>query len=82
MIPSVAVFGPTVAHVISGAFLIETIFNWPGLSRYGMNAILLKDINAISAVVLVYGLLFVIANFFVDVIVGYLDPRISSNVSS
>jgi len=82
LIPSVSVFGPAIAAIISGAFLIETIFNWPGLSRYGMNAIMQKDINAISAVVVVYGTLFVIANFFVDVIVGYLDPRISSNVSS
>lgn len=77
LIPSVSVFGPAIASIIGGAFLVETIFNWPGLSYYGMNAIMQKDLNAISAVVLVFGALFVFANFIVDIIVGYLDPRIS-----
>jgi len=82
LIPSVSIFGPTIATIIGGAFLIETIYNWPGLSRYGMNAILQKDLNAISAVVLVYSALFIIANFLVDVVVGYLDPRISMRSST
>ncbi len=82
LIPSVSIFGATIATVVSGAFLIETIFNWPGLSRYGMTAILQKDVNAISGVVLVYGTLFVIGNFIVDLIVGYLDPRIRMKTNS
>jgi len=76
LISPLSVFGPSVAAIIANAFLIESIFNWPGLSRYGMNAIMQKDINAISAVVIVYGTLYVIANILIDIIVSYLDPRI------
>jgi peptide/nickel transport system permease protein len=82
LIPSISIFGATVATIIGGAFLIETIFNWPGLSRYGMTAILQKDVNAISGVVLVYGFLFISGNFLVDLFVGYLDPRISMRSST
>jgi peptide/nickel transport system permease protein len=52
------------------------IFNWPGISRYGINAMLSKDLNAITAVVLVIGIVFMSVNIIVDVIVSYLDPRI------
>jgi peptide/nickel transport system permease protein len=55
---------------------VELIFNWAGLSRYGMNAMLRKDLNAISAVILVLGVLFITVNILVDLIVGALDPRI------
>ena len=58
------------------AFFIEVIFLWPGLSRYGMNAIMGKDLNAISTVILIFGVIFVLLNIVVDIIVSYLDPRI------
>lgn len=75
-IPGVSVAGLSLAHLIGYAFLIEMIFNWPGLSRYGMNAMLRKDLNSIIAVTIVYALLFVILNLIVDIIVNRLDPRI------
>jgi peptide/nickel transport system permease protein len=56
--------------------LVELIFVWPGLSRYGMNAILRKDLNAISAVILVLGVVFIVVNIAVDLVVSKLDPRI------
>jgi len=52
------------------------IFNWPGLSRYGMNTMLRKDLNAVTAVILVLGVVFVTVNIIVDLVVAYLDPRI------
>lgn len=77
LIPTVSILGLQFGALLGNAFLVELIFNWPGLSRYGMNAMLRKDLNAISAVVLIFGLGFVVANIIVDVIVNYLDPRIS-----
>jgi peptide/nickel transport system permease protein len=56
--------------------LVELIFNWPGIARYGMTSMLNKDLNAISAVILVLGAAFVIVNIVVDVVVAHLDPRI------
>jgi peptide/nickel transport system permease protein len=76
LIPTVSVMGLDMASLIGNAFLVELIFNWPGISRYGITAMLRKDLNAIVAVVMIAGIIFAIANIVVDLIVAYLDPRI------
>jgi peptide/nickel transport system permease protein len=76
LIPTISILGLDIAAMLSIAFIVELIFNWPGLSRYGMNAILRKDVNAISAVLLVLGIVFIFVNIVVDVVVARLDPRI------
>lgn len=76
LIPAVSVMGLDIASLMGNAFLVEVIFNWPGISRYGMEAMLRKDLNAISSVIVVFGLIFVLVNIIVDLTVAYLDPRI------
>jgi peptide/nickel transport system permease protein len=76
LIPTVSILGLDIASLFSIAFLVELIFNWPGLARYGLSAMLHKDLNAISAVVLVLGAVFALVNIVVDLIVAGLDPRI------
>ncbi|HWQ16427.1 MAG TPA: ABC transporter permease [Sulfolobales archaeon] len=76
MIPVVTIMGLDIASLIANAFLVEMIFNWPGLSRYGIVAMLRKDLNAIVAVVLVAGLIYVLANLIIDIIISRVDPRI------
>ncbi|MEW6624914.1 MAG: ABC transporter permease [Bacillota bacterium] len=76
LIPAVSVMGLDIAALMGNAFLVEVIFNWPGISRYGMEVMLRKDLNSISAVIIIVGLIFVIINILVDLIVAYLDPRI------
>ena len=76
LIPTISIYALDFAAIIGNAFVVELIFNWPGLSRYGMNAMLQKDLNAMVAVVMVYGILFVVVNIIVDLTVGFLDPRI------
>ena len=76
LIPTVSILGLDIAATFSIAFLVELIFNWPGLARYGMQAMLHKDLNAISAVILVLGAIFITVNIIVDIIVVWLDPRI------
>ena len=80
-IPGISIAGLSIANLIGNAFLIELIFNWPGLSRYGMNAMLAKDLNSVIAVTLVYAFLFIIINLIVDIIVNVLDPRIELTAS-
>ena len=63
------------ASLLGQAFLVEKIFNWPGISRYGINAMLNKDLNAICAVVLIIGLTYFLVNLVVDLIIAGLDPR-------
>ena len=76
IIPTVSVLGLDFASQLGWAFLVELIFNWPGISRYGINVMLHKDLNAIVAVIMIIGLMFVVVNIIVDLIVSWLDPRI------
>jgi len=73
--PTVSVMGPCFAYLVVNGFLVEVIFGWPGLSRYGMQSILDKDLNAITAVVLILGAFFAIVNMLVDLVVGWLNPN-------
>jgi peptide/nickel transport system permease protein len=76
LIPTVTILGLEFGALLSNAFLVESVFNWPGIGRYGVEVILRKDLNAIVAVVMIVGLFFVVINFLIDILVGYLDPRI------
>ncbi len=76
LIPTVSVLGLDFAAQLGWAFLVELIFNWPGFSRYGINVMLRKDLNAIVAVIMVIGVTFLVVNIFVDIIISWLDPRI------
>lgn len=73
---AVTVMGMDFASMLGQAFLVEKIFNWPGISRYGITAMLNKDLNAICAVVMIIGLTFFAVNLVVDLIIAALDPRI------
>ena len=74
--PTVSIIALDIAAMLGNAFLVEVIFNYPGISKYGINAILNKDLNAVVAVVLVIGVTFLTVNVLVDIIASYLDPRI------
>jgi peptide/nickel transport system permease protein len=76
LIPTITVMALDIAATFGMAFLVELIFGYPGISRYGIQTMLNKDVNAIVGVVLTLGLVFVIINIVVDVVVAYLDPRI------
>lgn len=76
LVPTVSIMGLDFACLLANAFLVETVFMWPGISRYGVTAMLNKDLNAIVAVVLFTGVLYSLMNLIVDVVVTFLDPRI------
>ena len=82
LIPTVAVMGMDIAGSMGGSFIIETIFNWPGIGRYGISAMLSNDINAIVGVVMLIGVFFAFMNIIVDLITAYLDPRIMMKMKS
>lgn len=76
LIPALTVVGLTFASLFGEAFLIEAVFGWPGMASYGVRAMLEKDLNAIVGVVLIVGVMFSISNLAMDLLRGYLDPRI------
>jgi peptide/nickel transport system permease protein len=76
MIPSLTIIGLDFAALLGNAFLVEAVFAWPGLSRYGVAVILRKDLNAIIGTVLIISALFLIVNLIVDLIIAFINPRI------
>ncbi|TDL75117.1 ABC transporter permease [Palleronia sediminis] len=76
LIPSLTIIGLDFAAMLGNAFLVEAVFAWPGLSRYGVAVILRKDLNAIMGTVLVIALTFLIINIIVDLLIAFLNPRI------
>ena len=76
LIPSLTVIGLDFATMLGNAFLVEAVFAWPGLSRYGVAVILRKDLNAIIGTVLIISATFLIVNLIVDLIIALINPRI------
>jgi ABC-type dipeptide/oligopeptide/nickel transport system permease component len=76
MLPVVTVLGLQVALLLSGAFVTETVFAWPGIGRLAVLAIQGRDFPLVQGTVLVIAVLFVLINLAVDVLYAYVDPRI------
>jgi peptide/nickel transport system permease protein len=66
--------------LISSAVAVESIFDWPGVGSYAVNAILTSDYKAVLAVTLVVGLIYSIVNILVDVVHAWLDPRVAEKL--
>ncbi len=77
LLPTVTQLGLQIGLLLSGAFLVEIIFSWPGIGRYSVDAIRQVDYNAIMATTLVVAVIFVLMNLVVDILYLFLDPRIS-----
>jgi len=77
LLPTVTSLGLQVGLLLSGTFLVELVFSWPGIGRYAVQAIEQVDYNAIMATTLIVALIFVLVNLVVDVLYLFLDPRIS-----
>jgi len=76
LIPTVTVLGLAYGSLLSGAVMTETIFAWPGLGRYAFQAVITNDFPAIMGVTFVIGMMYVLVNLAVDLLYGWLDPRI------
>ena len=76
LIPVVTFIGPALAALVTGSFIIETQFSVSGIGRLFVESIGRRDYTVILALTLVYAFLVAIANLFVDIIYGFLDPRI------
>lgn len=81
LIPAVTIFGLQIGQVISGAFIIENVFAWPGLGRLAVEAINARDFPLIQGTVLVSAVLFVVMSLVVDLMYSVLDPRVQYGAS-
>ena len=79
LIPVVTVIGPLFAAVGTGTFVVEVVYSIPGMGKFFVNSMISRDYNMIMAVLLIYGFFLTIMNIVVDLVYGFLDPRIRYN---
>ncbi len=72
----VTYFGPLLAVLLTGSFVVEQIFAIPGIGRFFVTAVTNRDYPLVMGVTLLYAALVVLANLVVDLLYGWLDPRI------
>jgi len=76
MIPTLSMIGLRYGWMLGGTILVETVFDWPGIGLYAVNAAVSSDFQPIMGVTLLIGLNFMLANLLVDLAYGWLDPRV------
>ena len=76
LIPVITILGPALAGLVTGSFIIETMFSFPGMGRAYVQAIGQRDYSMIMGTTVVYALLVAVANLSVDVVYVLIDPRI------
>ena len=76
LLPTITALGMTPGNLIVGSVLVETVFAWPGLSRFFTMAIFNRDYPVIQSYVLLMAGIFVLCNLVVDLVYAWLDPRI------
>jgi len=76
LLPIVTLIGLDFGALLGGAIVTETVFAWPGIGRLVVNAVYQRDFPVVEAAVIVIAAMFVVLNLGIDVLYGYLDPRI------
>lgn len=79
LIPVVTILGPALAGLVTGSFIIETMFGFPGLGRAYVTAISQRDYSMILGTTIFYAILVAVANLSVDMVYALIDPRIKLN---
>ncbi len=76
IMPVITVVGPIAAAVLTGAFVVENVFNIPGMGKFFVQSIQTQDYTMIAGTTLFYGAFLVVANLIVDILYGIVDPRV------
>lgn len=76
MIPVITVIGLQVGVLFAGAILTETIFSWPGIGKWMVDSIFRRDYPSVQGGLLLIAAIIMIVNLFVDVMYGFINPRI------
>ncbi|SHE31950.1 peptide/nickel transport system permease protein [Lampropedia hyalina DSM 16112] len=79
LLPLVTMLGYQVASLLSGAVLVESVFNWPGLGRLAFEAVNARDLNLLMGILLMSSILVTVINIVVDLVYSWLDPRVQAS---
>lgn len=77
LLPVITVLGLDFGSYLTGSILTETIFSWPGVGRYVLNAIEKRDLPAVQGAILFLSVLFVLVNLLTDLAYAKADPRVA-----
>jgi oligopeptide transport system permease protein len=76
MVPILTVMGPYLAFLITGSFLVESVFSIPGVGQRFVDAVRVRDYGMIMGTVILYAVFIAVINLIVDVLYAVVDPRI------
>lgn len=76
IMPIITMMGPMVASVLTGTFVIESMFVVPGMGKYYVESITTQDYSVVLGITVFYGIFLVTANMIVDILYGIVDPRV------
>ncbi|MGB7757693.1 MAG: oligopeptide ABC transporter permease OppB [Salinisphaera sp.] len=77
ILPVVSFLGPATAAILTGSVVIEQVFGIPGLGRFFVNGALNRDYTLVLGITLFYGIIIIFFNLIVDILYGWLDPRVA-----
>ena len=77
LIPISTLFGLSIAELVGGSFIIESIFGWPGMGRLGIDSISARDYPVSMGILLVSSIMILLGNLVADLMYAWLDPRVS-----
>lgn len=76
LIPVLSLVGTDMSRLLTGTMIVESVFSWPGIGKYGYDALFYKDMPALQATVLVLAVSICLVNLAVDVLYAAADPRV------
>ncbi len=76
LLPIITIIGMNMASLVCGSFIIESVFGWPGIGSFAMEAIGKRDYPVIMAYIMLSGFILVMGNFIADILYSFADPRI------
>ena len=80
LLPIITIVGMNMASLVCGSFIIESVFGWPGIGSFAMEAIGKRDYPVIMAYIMLSGFILVMGNFVADILYSFADPRIKRRV--
>ena len=80
LLPIITIIGMNMASLVCGSFIIESVFGWPGIGCFAMEAIGKRDYPIIMAYIMMSGFILVMGNFVADILYSFADPRIKRGI--
>ena len=79
LLPVISVIGLTIAWLLGGVVIVESVFNYPGLGRLAVDAVGDRDLPLVQAIALLFGLTYVLTNLASDIMALMLNPRLRTH---